>query len=144
MEVAPWSAFVVVHLWLLICETVLSSSTQSLTFERAKELRRQKTEKKEELKKIRATGPKTMWSTDSDAIKEAMDKRKVEIARDQKKEVQARPKIETRTAKGNVAAAKKAKKAVKKKDGVSVTLLADQTSFAYLFSHCSPCLACVP
>ena len=113
-------------------------------FERAKELRRQKTEKKEELKKLRATGPKTMWSTNSDAIKKAMDKRKVEIARDQKKEAQARPKIETRTAKGNVAAAKKAKKAVRKKDGVSVTLLADQTSFAYLFSHCSPCLACVP
>jgi len=96
-------------------EYLLGMKIWSLTFERAEELRRQKAEKMEEVKKLEATAPEAIWSADLDAIDEALDERDVEIAKEIKKEIQAQSKNKTRVVKKKAAAAKKTK-AVKKKD----------------------------
>eukprot|EP00584_Thalassiosira_punctigera_P019142 CAMPEP_0172572992 /NCGR_PEP_ID=MMETSP1067-20121228/135960_1 /TAXON_ID=265564 ORGANISM="Thalassiosira punctigera, Strain Tpunct2005C2" /NCGR_SAMPLE_ID=MMETSP1067 /ASSEMBLY_ACC=CAM_ASM_000444 /LENGTH=1500 /DNA_ID=CAMNT_0013365583 /DNA_START=62 /DNA_END=4564 /DNA_ORIENTATION=+ len=97
-------------------EYLLGMKIWSLTFERAEELRRQKALKEEEVKKLKATPPEAIWSTDLDAIDEALNERDVDIAKDLKKEVQAQSKNKARVVKKKAAAAKKTKKAAKKKD----------------------------
>eukprot|EP00579_Thalassiosira_antarctica_P002668 CAMPEP_0201875748 /NCGR_PEP_ID=MMETSP0902-20130614/7629_1 /ASSEMBLY_ACC=CAM_ASM_000551 /TAXON_ID=420261 /ORGANISM="Thalassiosira antarctica, Strain CCMP982" /LENGTH=1508 /DNA_ID=CAMNT_0048402857 /DNA_START=105 /DNA_END=4631 /DNA_ORIENTATION=+ len=96
-------------------EYLLGMKIWSLTFERAEELRRQKAEKAEEVKKLQATAPEAIWSADLDAIDEALNERDVDIANDLKKEVQAQSKNKARNSKKKSAAAKKTKKATKKK-----------------------------
>ena len=95
-------------------EYLLGMKIWSLTFERAEELRRQKAEKAEEVKKLQATAPEAIWSADLDAIDEALNERDVDIANDLKKEVQAQSKNKARNSKKKSAAAKKTKKATKK------------------------------
>jgi DNA topoisomerase-2 len=92
----------------------------SLTFERAQELRRQKSDKAEEVTKLTATSPEAIWLADLDAIDEALDERDVEISAELKREVQAQNKNKVHAAKKVTAAKKKAIKGKKKKDEVRV------------------------
>merc|ERR1719296_187436 len=61
-------------------EYLLGMKIWSLTFERAEELRRQRAEKAEEVKKLEATSPEQIWSNDLDAIDEALGERDLSIA----------------------------------------------------------------
>jgi hypothetical protein len=92
----------------------------SLTFERAQELRRQKSDKAEEVTKLTATSPEAIWLADLDAIDEALDERDVEISAELKREVQAQNKNKVHAANKVTAAKKKAIKGKKKKDEVRV------------------------
>eukprot|EP00970_Alexandrium_tamarense_P016085 scaffold6070_cov143-Alexandrium_tamarense.AAC.1 len=80
-------------------EYLLGMKIWSLTFERAKELRRQKTEKAEDVEKLEGTSPEAIWQTDLDAIEEALDERDVELNAKAKKKLKAQPKNRVRVAK---------------------------------------------
>ena len=67
-------------------EYLLGMKIWSLTFERAKELRRQKTEKAEDVEKLEGTSPEAIWMTDLEAIEEALDERDVELNAELKRE----------------------------------------------------------
>ncbi|KAL7552981.1 hypothetical protein ACHAWF_016218 [Thalassiosira exigua] len=97
-------------------EYLLGMKIWSLTFERAEELRRQRAEKAEEVKKLEATSPEAIWLTDLDAIDEALDEREMDIASELKKEMQAQSKSKARNKKVAKKNVKKSKKAAKKKD----------------------------
>ena len=88
--------------------------------------------------------PKTIWSTNLDAIKDTLEERDVEIVQDPKREVQAQSKNKARTTERDVAAEKNARKTTRKQDGVSVESSADPTLFACLSSCCSLCFTCMP
>lgn len=97
-------------------EYLLGMKIWSLTFEKAEELRRQLTEKKEEVVKLEITKPESIWLNDLDAIEEALNERDVELDAEVKKESQAQSKARVRVAKKATAAAKKTKKASNKID----------------------------
>ena len=56
-------------------EYLLGMKIWSLTFERAEELRRQRTEKAKEVDDLEATSPEALWLADLDAIEELLDER---------------------------------------------------------------------
>ena len=99
-------------------EYLLGMKIWSLTFERAQELRRQKSDKAEEVTRLTATSPEAIWLADLDAIDEALDERDVEISAELKREVQAQNKNKVHAAKKVTAAKKKAIKGKKKSDEV--------------------------
>ena len=94
---------------------IVTSQIWSLTFERAEELRRQKSDKADEVEKLEATTPQAIWLSDLDAIDEALDERDVDNAAELKREAQAQKKNTARNAKKATAAKKKALKSKKKK-----------------------------
>ena len=100
-------------------EYLLGMKIWSLTFERAEELRRQKVEKAEEVKNLKATSPEAIWLADLDAIEEALNERDLAISAEFKREVVAQNKNKVHAAKKATAAKKKASKGKKKNDEVS-------------------------
>jgi len=119
-------------------EYLLGMKIWSLTFERAEELRRQRAEKAEEVKKLEATAPEAIWSADLDVIDEALDERDMDIAKELKKEVNAQSKNKTRTTKMKAAAKKKAKKAAKKKDESESDLEDDDDDDDFVVAKAAP------
>ena len=95
-------------------EYLLGMKIWSLTFERAEELRRQKAEKVDEVKKLQATSPEAIWLADLDAIDEALNERDKDISAELKREVLAQNKSKTRQTKKETAAKKNTVKGKKK------------------------------
>ena len=100
-------------------EYLLGMKIWSLTFERAEELRRQKAEKAEEVKKLQATSPEAIWLADLDAIDVALTERDSDISAELKREVLAQNKSKVRQTKKATAAKKITAKSKKKADEVS-------------------------
>mmetsp|Transcript_13500 Transcript_13500/g.29330 ORF Transcript_13500/g.29330 Transcript_13500/m.29330 type:complete len:1434 (+) Transcript_13500:96-4397(+) len=97
-------------------EYLLGMKIWSLTFERAEELRRQREEKAEEVKKLKATSHEAIWLADLDAIDEALVERDADMAAEFKKELQAQSKSKAHNKKKATTAAKKKAKGKKKTD----------------------------
>ncbi len=115
-------------------EYLLGMKIWSLTFKRAKELCRQKTEKAEEAKKLIAATPEAIWLANLDAIDEALNERDLEISSEFKREVVAQYKNKVHAAKKTTAAKKKASKGKKKNNEVGGSLGHSLTSM-HLFTY---------
>lgn len=101
-------------------EYLLGMKIWSLTFERAEELRRQKAEKAEDVEKLKATSPESIWLSDLDVIVEALNERDTDISAELKREGIAQNKNRTVQAKRINVAKKNAAKSKKKQDEVRV------------------------
>lgn len=104
-------------------EYLLGMKIWSLTFERAEDLRRQKAEKAEEVKKLQATSPEAIWLADLDAIDEALNERDLDISAELKREVLAQNKSKARQTKKATASKKDTAKSKKKVDLVRFSLV---------------------
>jgi DNA topoisomerase-2 len=93
-------------------EYLLGMKIWSLTFERAEDIRRQRTEKSNEAEALEATSPESIWLTDLDAIDEALVERNKTLALDMKKATT----LKKRAVKQTKAVAKKAAMSTKKTD----------------------------
>ncbi len=102
-------------------EYLLGMKIWSLTFERAEELRRQKAEKAEEVKKLQATTPEAIWLADLDAIDDALNERDMETSAELKREIFAQNKSKARQSKKVTAAKKNSAKSKKKAEEVSAS-----------------------
>mmetsp|Transcript_15374 Transcript_15374/g.31098 ORF Transcript_15374/g.31098 Transcript_15374/m.31098 type:complete len:1416 (+) Transcript_15374:116-4363(+) len=89
-------------------EYLLGMKIWSLTFERAEQLRKERAEKAEEVDKLEATSPETIWLNDLDAIDEALDERDVALQLETKKETNAQTANRAYQARKKASATKKA------------------------------------
>ncbi len=74
-------------------EYLIGMKIWSLTFERAEELRMQRSEKIKEVQKLQATTPEDIWLADLDAIEILLDERDKALGVEPKKQQFIQPKI---------------------------------------------------
>lgn len=114
---------------------LLGMKIWTLTFERAKELRRQRAEKAGEVDLLESTSPEAIWSSDLDAIEELLDERDKELCDETKKQKRSLSKSKPS------AARMQAKKVKKKVDDVRfcslkcLVLMRDNPDSHALLSH---------